>query len=85
MTPMDHRDLHRSAASGADGPVVPHAVELTTGPKLNQIATAVITMMTPTRIRTLMANLGAVIPLPFLPQNGSSSLNRLGTTATSFC
>jgi len=38
-----------------------HAAELATGPKLNQIATAVITTMMAMKIRTLMASLRAVI------------------------
>lgn len=43
--------------------------ELTTGPKFNQVATAVITMMTATKIRMFMANLRAVIGwFPFFPR-----------------
>jgi len=50
-----------------------HVAELATGPKFNQIATAVITVMIATKITTLMANLRAVM-LGFLssPQRAFS-------------
>jgi hypothetical protein len=38
-----------------------HVAELATGPKFNQVATAVITMTMATKIKTLMANLRAVV------------------------
>ena len=43
---------------GKRGPQRVHAAELATGPKFNETATAVITMMMATKIRTLIARAG---------------------------
>ena len=48
------------------------AAELTTGPRFNQIASAPITMMAATKIRTLTANLRAAI-LGLLSATSASS------------
>jgi len=57
----EHHRQRKRLALTPDLDRLVHAADLATGPKFNQMATAVSTMKMTTKIRALMANLRAVM------------------------